>query len=146
MEQSGTADLIRAEDGSVRYEYFISLNDPETVLLIDSWRDQEAIDTHHASPMMATLATLREKYDLHMTAERYLSDEAGISEHDRSRAGTLGGFSEYILCPNAKINHSLYPVDERILDQVACLIEPFTVGGRAAKQANPMPKDQAAVR
>ena len=48
---------------------------PETILLIDSWTDQAAIDIHHASPMMATIAALREKYDLHMTVERYVSIE-----------------------------------------------------------------------
>ena len=44
-------------------------------LLIDSWKDQSAIDEHHASPMMRTIAELRDKYDLHMTVERYLSDD-----------------------------------------------------------------------
>ena len=73
MESSGTADLIRAEEGNLRYEYFIPLNDSETVLLIDAWKDQAAIDAHHASPMMQTLAALREKYDLHMVMERYMS-------------------------------------------------------------------------
>ena len=75
MESSGTADAIRAEDGNLRYEYFASLSDPETVLLIDSWRDQAAIDAHHESPMMKTVATLREKYDLHMRAERYVGQD-----------------------------------------------------------------------
>ena len=73
MISSGTVDKIRAEKGNLRYEYYISLDDPETVLLIDSWADQAAIDVHHASPMMATIAALREKYDLHMTMERYVS-------------------------------------------------------------------------
>lgn len=77
MEESGVADAIRAEEGNLRYQYFQPLNDPETVLLIDSWRDQAAIDAHHASPMMVRLASLREKYDLHMTAERFISDELG---------------------------------------------------------------------
>ncbi len=77
MEESGVADAIRAEEGNLRYQYFQPLNDPETVLLIDSWRDQAAIDAHHASPMMARLTSLREKYDLHMTAERFISDELG---------------------------------------------------------------------
>lgn len=81
MEESGTAAAIRAEEGNLRYEYFFPMNDPETVLLIDSWRDQEAIDAHHASPMMKTLAALREKYDLHMKAERYVSAEAPESEN-----------------------------------------------------------------
>ncbi|SFC97402.1 putative quinol monooxygenase [Butyrivibrio sp. YAB3001] len=64
----------------VRYQYFRPLDDPETVLLIDSWTDQEAIDAHHASPMMKQLAELREKYDLHMTVERFVSDELGDDE------------------------------------------------------------------
>lgn len=83
MEQSGTAALIRAEDGNEKYDYFFPMSDPETVLLIDSWKDQESIDVHHASPMMNTIAELREKYDLHMRAERYVSDDAGISDADK---------------------------------------------------------------
>lgn len=49
---------------------------------------------------------------------------------DTKRAGTIGGFSEYILIPDAGRNHSLYAVDDRISDRLACLIEPFTVGCR----------------
>lgn len=75
MEKSGTADKIRSEKGNVRYEYFIPMNDPETVLLIDSWESQEAIDIHHASDMMQKIAELREKYDLHMKVERFVSDD-----------------------------------------------------------------------
>ena len=80
MEESGIADAIRAEDGNLSYRYFRPLDDPETVLLIDSWRDQAAIDAHHASPMMARLAALREKYDLHMRAERFVSEDFGADE------------------------------------------------------------------
>ena len=80
MERSGTADLIRAEEGNVRYEYFYPMNDPETVLLIDAWKNQESIDMHHASPMMKTIADLRDKYDLHMKVERYVSDDMPSSD------------------------------------------------------------------
>ena len=80
MESSGTADLIRAEEGNLRYQYFTPLDDPETILLIDSWEDQTAIDLHHASPMMEKIAALREKYDLHMRAERYIDAEAPETE------------------------------------------------------------------
>ena len=81
MVRSGTADAIRAEEGNLRYEYFFPMDDPETVLLIDQWRDQEAIDVHHASPMMGKIAALREKYGLHMKVERFVSDEA-LPEQD----------------------------------------------------------------
>lgn len=82
MEESGTAEAIRGEDGNLKYEYFFPMQDPETVLLIDSWRDQAAIDAHHASPMMEKIAALRDKYDLHMRVERYRADEEGLPEQD----------------------------------------------------------------
>lgn len=75
MEESGIAAAIRAEPGNEKYEYFLSLKDPETILLIDQWRDQKALDDHHASPMMAQLAALRDKYNLHMQVERYRDAE-----------------------------------------------------------------------
>jgi quinol monooxygenase YgiN len=59
------------------------MNDTETVLLIDSWENQKAIDIHHASPMMEQITRLREKYDLSMKVERYVSDEAGIPSDDK---------------------------------------------------------------
>lgn len=82
MEESGTAAQLRAEAGNEKYDYFFPMKDPETVLLIDSWENQEALDAHHASPMMETIAQLREKYDLHMRAERYVSDNEGIPDSD----------------------------------------------------------------
>ena len=82
MVSSGVVARIRAEAGNLRYEYFFPMDDPETVLLIDSWADQQAIDAHHASPMMTELAALRDKYDLHMKVERYRSDEAGLPARD----------------------------------------------------------------
>ena len=81
MISSGTVDAIRAEEGNLRYEYYQSLDDPETILLIDSWENQEAIDKHHATPMMDTIAKLREKYDLHMTVERYTAAETPETEN-----------------------------------------------------------------
>lgn len=64
---------------------------------------------------------------------------------DTRRAGTIGGFSEYILIPDAKLNHSLYSVDESISDRLACLIEPFTVGCRSARRSAPKSSDTAVV-
>lgn len=83
MVSSGLVDKIRAEEGNLRYDYFFPMDDKETVLLIDSWEDQKSIDVHHASPMMAEIIALREKYDLHMKVERFVSDEAGIPESDQ---------------------------------------------------------------
>lgn len=59
------------------------MEDEETVLLIDQWADQAALDAHHDSPTMQKILDLRAKYDLTMTVERYLQDEAGLTEKDK---------------------------------------------------------------
>lgn len=71
MVSSGIVERIRAEAGNVRYEYFFPMEDRESVLLIDCWKNQEAIDIHHKSEMMAEIAGLRKKYGLKMKVERY---------------------------------------------------------------------------
>ena len=82
MVSTGIVEKIRAEEGNLRYEYFIPMFDMETVLLIDSWENQKALDEHHHSPMMQKIIELREKYDLHMKVERYVSDIEGIPTKD----------------------------------------------------------------
>ena len=84
MIKSGTVEKIRKEKGKLRYEYFFPMEDKEAVLLIDVWENQESIDKHHSSPMMKTIIKLREKYDLRMRVERFISDENGLPEADKA--------------------------------------------------------------
>ena len=74
MVSSGIVAAVRAEEGNERYAYFFPMEDPQTVLLIDQWKDQAALDAHHKSPMMAQIAQLREKYHLRLRVERYISE------------------------------------------------------------------------
>lgn len=64
---------------------------------------------------------------------------------DQKRAGTIGGFSEYIYCPHPIWEESIYHVDENISDKAAALIEPFTVGCRAARRSLPERGQKAVV-
>ena len=73
MISSGIVDEIKKEEGILRYEYFYPTNDKETILLIDSWKNQEALDIHHKLPLMKRILDLREKYDLHMKVEKFES-------------------------------------------------------------------------
>ncbi len=71
MKESGLVDRIRAEKGNLRYEYFLPADDDETVLLIDVWENEEALNLHHKSPMMSEIAALREKYRLKMRVQKF---------------------------------------------------------------------------
>ncbi len=84
MISTGIVNEIRAEEGNLKYEYFFPMNDEETVLLIDSWENQQALDIHHQSTMMSKIISLREKYHLSMQVERYMTDESSIPDQDRA--------------------------------------------------------------
>ena len=71
MVSSGIVDRVRAEEGNERYEYFFPMYDSQTVMLIDRWTNQAALDAHHKTPMTAEIATLREKYHLRMRVEKF---------------------------------------------------------------------------
>lgn len=75
MISSGLVDKVRSEEGNLRYEYFFPLDDEETVLLIDCWESQEALDFHHKTEMMKEIANLREKYNLKMKVEKYIKKD-----------------------------------------------------------------------
>ena len=83
MIKSGIVDEIRSKKGNLRYEYFMPLKDDNTVLLIDSWEDQAALDEHHNSETMKKIIELRNKYDLHMTVEKYVKDDTGMENNKK---------------------------------------------------------------
>lgn len=91
MTKEGIVDDIRAEKGNIKYEYFFPKDDTETVLLIDCWEDERALDIHHKSPMMKQIAELREKYKLKMRVEQYtnyLKDNTDFETVIRKRTAT----------------------------------------------------------
>ena len=81
MINSGTVQKIRNRKGNLRYEYFSSLDNEETILLIDSWENQKALDEHHKSETMNKIMELRNKYGLHMKVEKYTLEDD--NENDR---------------------------------------------------------------
>lgn len=83
MISSGIVDEIRSKKGNLRYEYFIPLGDDSTILLIDSWENQEALDEHHNSDTMKKIIELRNKYDLHMTVEKYIKNDENMEVNNK---------------------------------------------------------------
>lgn len=68
-----------------------------------------------------------------------------LAKGDPKRAGTTGGFSEYVLIPNARLGKEVYAVPDKISSKTASLIEPFTVGCRAARRSFPQEGEKAIV-
>ena len=68
-----------------------------------------------------------------------------LAKGDPRRAGTVGGFSEYVLIPDAELGKQVYAVPDSISSKEASLIEPFTVGCRAARRSFPKAGETAVV-
>lgn len=83
MLDSGIIEKIRKNPGNLQYDYFIPISDPHSVLLIDCWKDQQALDIHHQSEMMNEILALRTKYNLSMDVKRYVVNDDLIPEYDQ---------------------------------------------------------------
>ena len=83
MIEKGVVQRIREEKGNLMYNYFTSFDDKETILLIDKWENQKALDFHHHSKVMEEIVTLRDKYDLTMEVYRYNDDNTAPSNDSK---------------------------------------------------------------
>ena len=75
MVASETVEKIKSEKENRGYNYFFSVEDPETVLLIGKREDEAALDEHHKSPMMKTIAELRKKHKWSLKIEQFAKKE-----------------------------------------------------------------------
>lgn len=62
LKSTGTAAKVRAEDGCIRYDYFYSAADPDTVLLFEEWESQHHQQVHLTQPHIADIKAIKEKY------------------------------------------------------------------------------------
>lgn len=71
VKESGLQALVRREDGCLQYDYLISLEHCDTVVLLEHWRDSAALNTHLAQPHMKTLGELKARFVEDTAIERF---------------------------------------------------------------------------
>ena len=62
VKDTGILDAIRAEDGCIRYDYYLSEKDPDELLLIEQWESKQHQQIHLTQPHIATLKEIKAKY------------------------------------------------------------------------------------
>ena len=58
----GIPEAVRAEDGCIRYDYFLPLDAKNDILLIEEWESEQKQQIHVAQPHMVRLRELKEPY------------------------------------------------------------------------------------
>ena len=71
IKDSGVQELVRAEDGCLQYDYHLSLEQNDTVVLLEKWRDGDALAAHLAQPHMETLKEFKSRFVLDSKIERF---------------------------------------------------------------------------
>lgn len=51
----------RREEGNICYDFTLPIEEPDTVYLIEQWKDTACLEKHAAQPMFHRLSELREK-------------------------------------------------------------------------------------
>lgn len=62
VKEEGVVDAIRAEDGCVKYDYYLSEKDPGELLLIEQWESKEHQQIHLTQPHMARMRAFKDEY------------------------------------------------------------------------------------
>ena len=60
----GIDTAIRAEQGCICYDYYLSVQDSNVILLVEKWTEPEAQKVHMTQPHMKELSALKGNYVL----------------------------------------------------------------------------------
>ena len=59
------------EAGNVKYDYFLDVQDPDVLLLIETWESQEALTAHSSTETFAKLQALKGTYCQDVKLDRF---------------------------------------------------------------------------
>ena len=71
VKELGIQQQVRDEDGCLQYDYHISCEKPDTVVLLEQWRDKSALQAHAAGDPIKAVGAVKEKYVLHADILRF---------------------------------------------------------------------------
>lgn len=67
----GIDAACRKEDGNMQYAYFLPFAGGDDLLLVEKWRDAEALKTHGTQPHYLRLGALKAEYVNETAIERF---------------------------------------------------------------------------
>ena len=62
LTTQGVIDAIRREDGCLRYDYFLSVQNADEILLVEQWETEEQQQIHLRTPHLDQLRRLKSEY------------------------------------------------------------------------------------
>ncbi len=67
----GIDDASRAEEGNLKYDYYMPVNDENEMLLVEKWADSEAVALHSKQPHFKRLGELKPQFVTDTVIEKF---------------------------------------------------------------------------
>ena len=75
VKEEGIDTASRAEDGCFKYDFYVSVEDPDDVFLLEYWRDQDAHSAHRTQKHYARLDEIKAVYLADQKVKKYFADD-----------------------------------------------------------------------
>lgn len=67
----GIDDACRKEDGNIKYDYYTPTDGSDDLLLVEKWRDADALAAHGKQPHFARLGELKTEFVTETIIEKF---------------------------------------------------------------------------
>lgn len=67
----GVDAACRREDGNLKYDYYLPCACADELLLVEKWRDADALSAHGRTPHLQKLAAFKPEYVLDTVIEKF---------------------------------------------------------------------------
>jgi len=74
IKAEGIDAACRAEDGNFKYDYYMSTADADEMLLVEKWRDADALSVHSSQAHFKRLGELKNDFVEDTAIEKYFVD------------------------------------------------------------------------
>ncbi len=75
IREQGIDTASRNEEGNFRYDFFMSTEDPDDIMLVEFWKDVDAWMHHRTLPHYAQLDELKKTRVISADISKYFTDE-----------------------------------------------------------------------
>lgn len=72
VKSSGLLEAIRNEQGNLQYEYYSSLDNPNSIILIEHWSNAYDLSRHSKGENIKKIGELKDKYNLVSEVKKFI--------------------------------------------------------------------------
>jgi quinol monooxygenase YgiN len=71
LSAEGLDAACRAEDGNFKYDYYFAADDADELLLVEKWRDADALSVHSGQPHFKRIGEIKSVFVEETVLEKY---------------------------------------------------------------------------